>query len=224
MELSRHTRQRNICNFRAWRYGPFKKKNGPEIQQQDTNFQAKLLLSSINLGYTIPFISQFWLEKPKVACARACQAILQSFFRAKQAERNEPHSTKFYGSKESRITVAVEIALSKKLKILPEAKRGIDYIDEQLSLGNPIMVGVNHTIGKTQSDGWAADHYVIIVGRDYDKHNKKLLYRFMEVGTKWEFKGRSDKNQLFLNIEDYSLTGTNADGKRNFTVTEVRVN
>ena len=53
-------------------------------------------------------------------------------------------------------------------------EEGLDYIDDQLKQGIPVIVGVSYDKGKSVGDAWkdkAADHFVIIVGaRERNKH------------------------------------------------------
>ncbi|MBI1836426.1 MAG: hypothetical protein HYR91_04085 [Flavobacteriia bacterium] len=85
------------------------------------------------------------------------------------------------------------------------------------------MVGVNHTTGKGQSDGQSADHFVVIVAKGYDDVLKQVYYIFYEVGTKYEEKGTSSQNKLYI-TPDYTIRGSNYAGTRKFTVTDVRKN
>ncbi len=169
------------------------------------------LSKNIDLSNKVPFVSQFSLERPNVACARASQKILKDYGLSNS------------GFKKSRIIVAKNDKTNTNLELTPQAKKGIDYINSELQSGNPVMVGVDHTISKNQSDGQAADHFVVIVGKGYDKEKNKAYFTFYEVGTRHKSKGTSTTNRLYVN-EDNSITGTNYAGKRNFTVTDVRKN
>jgi RHS repeat-associated protein len=170
-----------------------------------------LTLAQIDLSSKVTFVSQFTLSNPSVACARAAQKIIKDF------------GIKNGGSISSRIIIARENTDHSALVQTPQAKAGLDYINGQLDKQMPIMVGLNHTLGKTQSDGEAADHYVVIVGRNYDQTKKQYYFTFYEVGATEEEKGKSDKNRLYIN-SDNSITGTNYVGKKKFTVTDVRKN
>ncbi|RXK85896.1 DUF6443 domain-containing protein [Filimonas effusa] len=165
----------------------------------------------VDLRKKVKFTSQMSLKNPQVACARASQKIIRDA------------GIKKGGTKEGRIIVAEDSPDHKKLNILPNVKDGVDYIDNELEINHPVMVGVNHTLKKRQDDGAAADHFVVIVGRGIDPVTNQVYYNFYEVGTAHENKGKSDKNKLYLQ-PDYSLKGTNYAGERIFTVTDIRKN
>ncbi|MCO6173436.1 hypothetical protein NHF50_00100 [Flavobacterium sp. NRK F10] len=176
----------------------------------DNNAISKSKIA-IDLNDKVPFVSQFSLERPNVACCRASQKTLKDF------------GLDNSGLKSDRIITAKENLNHTKLDVTNNAKDGVDYINQQLESGNPVMVGVDHTLGKGQSDGTASDHYVVITGRGYDTSKKQTYFTFYEVGTSHEEKGKSDKNRLYVQ-KDNSIKGTNYAGKRKFTVVEVRKN
>lgn len=99
------------------------------------------------------------------------------------------------------------------------SQKALDYIDKALEFGHPIMVGVNHTYGKTINEG-TTDHYVIIVGREYV--NQELRYIFWDVGTS---RGESTK-WYFVKQSDGSLFAqdTYRSDKKSYTITQVRRN
>lgn len=168
-------------------------------------------MRDVDLGDEVPFVSQFTLPRPQVACCRASQQIIKNF--------GIPSA----GAKSSRFIIGRENADKNAITPTSQAASGIEYINKQLEGGNPIMVGLNHTFGKGQGDGEAADHFVVIVGRFYDKSKKQYYFNFLEVGTSSEDNGRSDENRLYIN-KDNTITGTNYAGRRNFTVTDIRKN
>ena len=104
------------------------------------------------------------------------------------------------------------------------AKQSISYLDQQLEKGNPVLVGVDHTYkykGGFNNDV-TTDHFVVIVGRG--SKDKKVFYRFYEVGTSFKAKGISNLNVLFVQ-DDYSLKGSTAyTSKHIYTVTQIRKN
>jgi len=179
------------------------------ISSAEKNTKKVESKSDVNLSGKVPFVSQFTLTRPNVACCRASQKILKDF------------GLDNSGLKSNRIIVARNNTEDTSLEILKTAKQGADYIDAQLEEGNPVMVGVNHTLSKGQSDGEAADHFVVITGRETDEEGG-VSYTFYEVGTKHTSKGKSKENSLKRNADD-SLSGTNFRNK-NFTVTDIRKN
>ena len=184
------------------------KVNTSEIETKAQAANTPAAKANVDLSGKVPFVSQFSLARPNVACCRASQKILSDFG--------------LNATKSDRIITAKNNADNSGLDILSTAKSGVNYIDAQLDKGNPVMVGVDYDPSKGQSDGEAADHFVVITGRNTDDDGN-VTYNFYEVGTKYETKGKSDKNTLKLNSNG-SLTGTNYAGKKKFTVTDVRKN
>ncbi len=133
---------------------------------------------------------------------------------------------KMSGYKGGKIDTALENDTHTSIDLTTNAKAGVDYINSELEKGNPVLVGLDHTLnyrhnGKPINDG-TTDHYVVIVSRGCD--NNKVYYRFYEVGTSWAHHGQSSSNKLFLG-DDFSLKGTPAHSKnRNYTVSQVRKN
>lgn len=74
-------------------------------------------------------------------------------------------------------------------------KRAIECIDRHLEKKRPIIVGVNHTIGKNINEG-TTDHFVVIYGREYDGKNYNYLY--YEVGKSNVAAGFNDKENRFV--------------------------
>ena len=182
-----------------------------EVEAKVKNNSATSLKSNVDLSSSVPFVSQFSLSNPNVACCRASQKILKDF------------GIDAAGAKSNRIITGRNNADNTAIDATKDAKAGVTYINEQLEAGNPVMVGVNHNLAKGQSDGEAADHFVVITGRSYDTEKKQYYFNFYEVGTKHEDKGKSSSNKLYLN-NDNTITGTNYAGQRQFTVTDVRKN
>lgn len=102
------------------------------------------------------------------------------------------------------------------------SKQAVEYINEQLKAGNPVQVGVDHALNyKGGLNEGTTDHFVVIIGKGCD--NGKIYYRFYDVGTKYEDKGSSINNKLFLG-SDSSLKGTTVYNGQAYTVTQVRKN
>ncbi len=112
-----------------------------------------------------------------------------------------------------------------QLASLPTAKQGVATIDSYLSQNKRITVGVDNGVAGTFNSNPATKHFVAIDGYGYA--NDKKFYHFLDPATTNEDAGTSLQNRLYLNIDDYSLSGqsqyTPYDGiKKNYTVTEVR--
>jgi RHS repeat-associated protein len=153
--------------------------------------------------------TEHWKTQKPRNCLAACRAILKS------AGISNPATGE-------RIYTARETSNHTVLSITDDAKRGVSAIDESLSKGEPIIVGVNHSLGLgyNEASGNTTDHFIVIVGSGTDSTGK--FYRFFEVGTKHEAKGTSSLNKLYLG-SDYSLKGSPVyNSSRNYTVSEVR--
>jgi hypothetical protein len=61
------------------------------------------------------------------------------------------------------------------------------YLDNELGMGNPVMVGVDYKEGTTGNYDKITDHWVVITARRHDE--KGVYYTYMEVGQ------RSNPNQ-----------------------------
>ncbi len=111
--------------------------------------------------------------------------------------------------------------------VVKKAIEGINYLDNQLDKGFPVLVGVDHTLRKNKTKNkdhneGTTDHFVVIIGKGCD--NGKAFYLFYEVGTSQKSKGTSDENKLYLK-DDNTLKGTTAyKPTREYTVTQVRKN
>jgi hypothetical protein len=104
------------------------------------------------------------------------------------------------------------------LLILPAAQQGIQTINAYLSANRPIIVGVNHTLGRTYNEG-TTDHFVVIVGSGYA--NGMTYYRFYDPGTLRMAAGTSPLNRLYLRA-NFGLQGTTQYNGRAYTVSQVR--
>ena len=102
------------------------------------------------------------------------------------------------------------------------AQAGLDYIDSQLTLGKPVIVGLDDNLRKsTYNTHKATDHFFVIVGKGCDDGN--IYYRFFDVGSKISEEGTAEKNKLYLQ-DDLMLVGKSYGNTHNYTVTEVRRN
>jgi hypothetical protein len=98
--------------------------------------------------------------------------------------------------------------------------RGISTIDNYLTNGRPITVGVHHTFNAGYNEG-TTDHYIVLVGRGIT--NGQVYYRFYDVATRHRNLGTSPLNRLYLNGN--SATGnTQYSNRRTYTLSQVRPN
>ncbi len=101
----------------------------------------------------------------------------------------------------------------------------INYINSQLEIGKPIVVGVDKEKYTTYNKDNSTDHYFVITGRLTDEKGE-LYYRFYEVGThakNKEIKGVSQENKLYLN-DCNRLVGKPNYSNVTLTLTQVRKN
>ena len=106
-------------------------------------------------------------------------------------------------------------------------KDAIECIDRHLINGRPIIIGVNHTIGKGINEG-TTDHFVVIYGKGYDSNFDCDYYTYYEVGKSDISASYDDENNRLLYIDEeqpafYDFKSNRGDGKR-FDVTQVRPN
>ena len=117
-------------------------------------------------------------------------------------------------------------------------EQAIKIIDESLEVHKlPIMVGVHHLYYNKSKFEWyhkcsgnspsITNHFVVIVGKGYDKTKKQDFYRFYEVGTSHENKGKSAENRLYIDRKNKLIIGNTSyveDYDEYYTITEVRKN
>lgn len=106
-------------------------------------------------------------------------------------------------------------------------KDAIECIDRHLINGRPIIIGVNHTIGKGINEG-TTDHFVVIYGKGYDSNFDCDYYTYYEVGKSDISASYDDENNRLLYIDEeqpsfYDFKSNRGDGKR-FDVIQVRPN
>ncbi|MCD9609858.1 hypothetical protein [Tenacibaculum maritimum] len=137
-----------------------------------------------------------------------------------------------YGFNDYSNVIQTAIEQNNSIIILDDGtKKAIEYLDQELEKGNPILVGVRHTYKKVkktkgfkheQNHDKSTDHFVIIVGRGYE--NEKRYFLFYEVGTSYSDKGQHDDNRLYIN-DNWSITGIPQHNlTRTYTLTQIRGN
>ena len=109
-----------------------------------------------------------------------------------------------------------------------EFEAQVEYIDSSIKPnkqgGKPILVGVHYNKGKKPYNvsNPATYHFVVIVGRGYDKEKRKHYYRFYEVGTSDKILATGESNKLYIDNSSRFIRGA-YEGKT-YTITEVRKN
>lgn len=147
-----------------------------------------------------------------VACKKTCDDILQKNGLTSTSINNK-YQTALENNNHTALNINTEIS-----------KTGVKYIDLQLDLGNPVQVGVDHSLndkGGKLNEG-TTDHFIVIVGKSCE--NGKVYYRFYEVGTGHESKGASENNRLYLDTSSYSLKGKTEYNGSTYTVSQIRKN
>lgn len=144
-------------------------------------------------------------DRQKVACYRASKKILENYGVSGGANINPIQMVK----QENGI-----------LKI-KNVKEGKEYIDEQLSKENVVLVGVDDGRDKTYNSDKTTEHFIVIVGRGCD--GGAIFYRYFEVGTSYKNKGININNKLYLN-SDGTISGKTPSGTKTYTIAQVRRN
>jgi len=152
--------------------------------------------------------SKNWVHQKPSECWQASVNIL-----AKYGLKNNS------GYPQNRIIMADQ---TEKTLIPKNTQMALDYLDEQLKLGNPIVVGLDDNLRKaTYNSHKATEHFFVIVGKGCE--DGKIYYSFFDVGSKTVEEGTAEKNKLYL-LENKLLEGKSYGGTHNYTVTEVRRN
>ncbi len=174
------------------------------IQDICPNCQTK----HVDLSASVEWISQFTQPRPNVACARTCVLILKNSKLSSSA-----------GSPTGLFQVALENSNHSTIEATSNFQNGLNYLDKELNVGHPVMIGVDHKLGYGVNEG-TTDHFIVVVGRGCE--NGKVYYRFYDVGTRHKEKGTSNSNKLYI-INGF-LRGKTAYNGSTYTMTQVRRN
>jgi hypothetical protein len=106
-------------------------------------------------------------------------------------------------------------------------KHAVECIDRHLSNNRPIIVGINHTIGRGINDG-TTDHFIVVYGREIDNETNSIHYLYYEVGRGALDDVYNDNLNRLVYVEGdepefYDLESNRSDKKR-FDVIQVRPN
>src|SRR5690554_3642517 len=165
---------------------------------------------------------------PDTACYRTCLIILERYdvecigLESMEAEKYENGTNKWSG--------VIQTVIQMKdgtLKGTGREKEGIDYLNEQLELGHPVIVGLDDGRTATYNKDNSTEHFVVITGRLSDELGR-IYFRFFEVGTHSDNKQRygvGGINRLYLQ-DDSWLFGPKHIGttSRSYTVCQIRKN
>jgi hypothetical protein len=115
-----------------------------------------------------------------------------------------------------------------------EFKQAVEIIDKSLKEHElPIMVGVQHPYGEivkkykcSNNIPKITNHYVVIIGKQYDQIKKQYYYLFYEVGTNDPNNGKSYSNRLYINESEHLIKGDTKyiDYSNYYIITEIRKN
>ena len=100
-----------------------------------------------------------------------------------------------------------------------------DCINRHLDDGLCIIVGVDHTLKREINDG-TIDHFVLIVGREYNEETRLYEFIYVETGTNNSEKGYNPDNRFVFDqtVGMYVDDSAGSSGAKNYTLTELRPN
>jgi hypothetical protein len=89
---------------------------------------------------------------------------------------------------------------------LSAAKAAVGYINESLSKGLPVLIGVDNRPGYPVGNAdHSTDHFVVIVGMGTDSKGK--FYRFYDSASSFGLYGADKRNKLYYNDTTGKITG-----------------
>ncbi len=192
--------------------------------------QMKRIIGKEDIDLSDPdkWMSQWTQPNPSEACWRTSVLVLKKYGVDGGGSGIEV-KTKKYSNGTSYYSNTIQMVIQMKdgsLEATGREQEGIDYIDNQLENGCPIVVGVDDERNETYNFDNTTEHFFVITGRLTDE--KGLYYRFFEVGTNVVNKdewGVSVNNKLYIN-ERNMLIGKkrNVRPNRTYTVTHIRKN
>lgn len=109
-----------------------------------------------------------------------------------------------------------------------EFETQVEYLNSTIKSnmegGKPVLVGVHYDKGVTpyNTSNKATYHFIVLVGKGYDKERRKYYYRFYEVGTSDRSVALSESNRLYIDSSERLIRGTYKN--KIYTITEVRKN
>lgn len=101
---------------------------------------------------------------------------------------------------------------------------GLEYLKTTIKAnkqgGQPVVIGVHYTKNTAPFNANKATyHFVVVVGKGYDREKRKHYFRFYDVGKP---NGTNPSFKLYVDEEKKEIVGYSED--RLYTVTEVRQN
>ena len=101
----------------------------------------------------------------------------------------------------------------------------IACINRHLDANRPIIVGVNHTLGRPINEH-TTDHWIIIAGRGYDITKKQYYFTYIDTGRNQASVGCDIiENRLYYDSSNYTLRAPKAGANNKvYDVSQVRPN
>ncbi|MDC1106598.1 hypothetical protein OAT16_07805 [Prolixibacteraceae bacterium] len=218
----------SITNTRLSRF-PVEKKNVWHFHPIAFVEQMQRISKMKDIDITDPdkWISQFDISGK--ACFTTCQLIVKKYNVI--SDKGVGHRTKKYANGTPYFSGAIQVAIQMKdgsLQSTGREQEGIDYIDQQLDAGYPVVIGVDDGRRTTYNSDHSTEHFLVITGRLTD--DKGLYYRFLEVGTgtnNREKRGYTPKNRLYVTNNNMIQGKKFPDRKKfnkTYTVVQIRKN
>ena len=203
---------------RATHFAPPPARGNPQLKTDA--FQPGRAGKGIQLQ--VPWYSQFQgghgFKPGRTACLKASTAMAQAAGFAVKGN-------------EERIQLAVAERAAGGVAVDPaQAKAGQGYIDHQLELGRPVIVGVSHQGTKKYNVDRITDHFVIITGRGSDAAGR-TYYTFNDPATQHPSLGRDTRFENRFQVEERSgklvrpgRIASGVDTERRYEVSMIRRN
>lgn len=152
----------------------------------------------------VPFLSQFiggqGFKEGGTSCFLACKEMAR-------------RAGSLVLGPERRIQFIISEDEAGRVKVDPrEAAVGRDYLDQQLALGRPVVVGITHQTERKYNADLITDHFVVVTGRDMDAQGR-TFYTFHDPATSRSDRG-SDINPNNRFRVDERTGGLYRDGRR----------
>ncbi len=113
------------------------------------------------------------------------------------------------------------------LKVSDSFDEGLKYLNSTIKVkkhgGKPVVVGVHYKLDKKPyNENNATRHFIVIVGKGYDRNLRKYYFRYYDVGKSSTSQGTNANNRLYIDESQRKLTAI--DNRRTYTVSEIRKN
>ena len=174
-------------------------------------------MQNINLGDKSKFVG--WKTNGVTNCLELCKMILRKY-----GLTNFGNSSNIYRLMYEN-NGKLEYYKPNGVSIRDNYRSATRCIDKHLEAGRPIIVGVNHTIGRGINEG-TTDHFVVIYGRE-ELSKYCIHYLYYEVGKGDPVNGISNENRfVYIDSDTPEFFDVNSQlkGGARFDVIQVRPN